>query len=77
MESHEVRLGMAVRVREDRRRPDLEGLQGTVQRTFGAPEYLAVDVWLEDGHLELFWFYQLDQADVDYSTRSVPFYDGS
>jgi len=68
---------MAVRVREDRSRPTLEGLLGTVQKTYGEPEYLAVDVRLEDGHLELFWFHQLDQADVDYSTRSVPFYDGS
>ena len=68
---------MAVRVREDRRRPTLEGMEGTVQKSYGEQAYLAVDVRLEDGQLELFWSHQLDQADIDFSTRSLPFYDGS
>lgn len=77
MESHEVHLGISVRVREDRRRPNLEGMLGTVKESYGAPEYLAVDVLLEDGKQELFWFHQLDQADRVLSTPSVRFYDGS
>jgi hypothetical protein len=64
-------------VREDRRRPDLEGLLGTVQKTYGEPEYLAVDVVLDDGQLELFWFHQLDRVSTDQPSLSVPFYDGS
>jgi len=67
---------MAVRVREDRRRPDLEGLLGTVQKTYGEPEYLAVDVVLDDGQLELFWFHQLDAVNTDRLTPYVPYYDG-
>ena len=49
MESDEVHPGLLVRVREDRRRPELEGMVGTVRKSYGAPEYLAVDVELEDG----------------------------
>jgi hypothetical protein len=77
MESHEVFIGTMVRVREDRRRPKLQGMLGTVRESYGAPEYLAVDVLLEDGRQELFWFYQLDSADQDLPTPSVQFHDGS
>jgi hypothetical protein len=76
LESEEVHPGMLVRVREDRRRPELEGMVGIVRKSYGAPEYLAVDVELEDGHLELFWFYQLDAPNTDALTHSVAFYDG-
>jgi hypothetical protein len=71
-----VHPGMLVRVREDRRRPVLEGMVGTVRKSYGLPEYLAVDVELEDGQLELFWFHQLDAPNSDVLTHSVPFYDG-
>ena len=49
---------------------------GTVRKSYGAPEYLAVDVELEDGQLELFWFHQLDAPNTAVLTHSVPFYDG-
>jgi hypothetical protein len=77
LESHEVHPGMTVRVREDRRKPELEGRLGIAKKRYGTPEYPALDVRLEDGQAELFWFHQLDHADVDLPTRSVPFYDGS
>jgi hypothetical protein len=35
---------------------------GTVERRWGNAEHLALDVRLEDGSLELFWFYELDKA---------------
>jgi hypothetical protein len=35
---------------------------GTVERRWGNAEHLALDVRLEDGSLELFWFYELDEA---------------
>jgi hypothetical protein len=76
LEPHEVRPGMTVRVREDRRRPELEGMLGTVQKRCGTPEYPALDVQLEDGQAELFWYHQHDLAQVDFSTHSVSFYDG-
>jgi hypothetical protein len=77
LESHEVHPGMAVRVREDRSRPEFEGMLGIVRKSYGASEYLAVDVELEDGQHELFWFHQLDTVNTDFPIRSVPFYDGS
>jgi hypothetical protein len=49
---------------------------GTVRKSYGLPEYVAVDVELEDGQLELFWFHQLDAPNSDVLTHSVPFYDG-
>lgn len=58
--SHEVRSGMVVRVVEDERRPEYEGMLGTVKGSFGDPGYPALDVRLENGRLELFWFYQLE-----------------
>jgi hypothetical protein len=76
LESEEVHPGMLVRVREDRRRPELEGMVGIVRKSYGAPEYLAVHVELEDGQLELFWFYQLDDPNTNTLTHSVAFYDG-
>ena len=76
LESEEVHPGILVRVREDHRRPELEGMVGIVRKSYGAPEYLALDVELEDGQLELFWFYQLDAPNTDALTHSVAFYDG-
>ena len=62
MQSHEARPGTDVRVKEGYRRPDLEGMSGTIEHCWGSPEYLAVDVRLEDVRSELFWFHQLDTA---------------
>jgi hypothetical protein len=46
---------------------------GTIEHCWGSPEYLAVDVRLEDGRSELFWFHQLDTA----APARVAYYDGS
>jgi hypothetical protein len=35
-------------------------MRGTVRECWGHPDYLAVDVELEDGRSELLWFHQLD-----------------
>ena len=35
---------------------------GTVERRWGNAEHPALDVRLEDGSLELFWFHELDKA---------------
>jgi hypothetical protein len=72
LESHEARPGMLVRVREGYRKSEFDGMLGTVKRTFGHPDYAAVDVKLEDGRLELFWHHQLDIADKKPSVGPSP-----
>src|SRR3712207_7846819 len=61
--TREARPGMLVRVVEDKRRPEFEGMLGTIRGSFGRSDYPALDVQLEDGRLELFWFHQLDKAE--------------
>ena len=73
MEGHEARPGTAVRVREGYRRPELEGMSGTVEHCWGSPDYLALNVRLEDGRSELFWFHQLDTV----APASVVYHDDS
>ena len=73
IERFEVRPGTMVRVREGHRRPELEGMGGIIEQCWGSPDYLAVDVRLEDGRSELFWFHQLDTA----TPARVTYYDGS
>ena len=62
MESHEALAGTAVRVRPDTRRTEFGGMRGIIEQSFGTAEHPALDVRLENGRLELFWFYQLDRA---------------
>ncbi|CAA9464377.1 MAG: hypothetical protein AVDCRST_MAG02-2891 [uncultured Rubrobacteraceae bacterium] len=62
MQSHEARPGTMVRVKEGNRRSTLRGLVGTVEDRWGSPEHPALDVRLEDGHSELFWFHELDKV---------------
>lgn len=61
--AHEARPGMLVRVTEDRRRPAYEGKLGIIKDSFGNPDYPALDVQLENGRLELFWFHQLEKVE--------------
>jgi hypothetical protein len=65
---------MLVRVKEDYRKPELEGVLGVIKARWGGPNYVALDVRLEDGRSELFWFNQLDTVE---EAVPVPFYDGS
>ncbi len=60
MESQEARTGTMVRVREGYRKGDLVGMRGIVRKCWGSPDYLAVDIVLEDGRMELLWAHQLD-----------------
>ena len=55
--------GMKVRVVQDRRRPEYEGKLGTIKGSFGSSDYPALDVLLDNGRLELFWFYQLEKVE--------------
>jgi hypothetical protein len=73
MQSLEARPGMVVRVGEGYRKPELEGMSGIIEHCWGSPEYVALDVRLEDGRLELFWFHQLDTV----TPARVDYHDGS
>ena len=63
LKGYEARQGVTVRVRSGHRKPEFDGMQGVIQRCFGDPDYPAVDVELEDGRYELFWFHQVDRVD--------------
>ena len=63
MESHEALIGARVRVLETDRRAELRRMLGTIEYRFGHPEYLALDVRLDNGQLELFWAHGLESAE--------------
>jgi hypothetical protein len=37
-------------------------MAGTVEACFGHPDFVALDVRLDDGRVELFWHHQLEKA---------------
>jgi hypothetical protein len=59
---YEPQPGMLVRVKERLWRSEFGGMLGTVEHRWGHPEHPALDVRLEDGRLELFWFHELDEV---------------
>ena len=61
MQSYEPRPGMKVRVNEGLWRSEFAGMLGIVEHRWGSPNHPALDVRLEDGRLELFWFHELDE----------------
>ena len=63
MQPHEALIGMRVRVLESDRRAELRGMFRTIEHRFGGPKYLALDVLLDDGRLELFWAHGLERAE--------------
>ncbi len=64
MESREARTGTAVRLLDGGRR-DGKGRVGVVERTYGHPDYLALEVRFEDGGTELCWHHELTKAEED------------
>lgn len=63
LESYETRIGTSVRVLDGGRRIK-KGRVGTVERTYGHPDYLAMDVRFEDGSVELYWYHELGRTEV-------------
>ena len=61
--SHEAIPGVRVRVSQDDRRLELRGMVGTVETCLGHVDHVALDMVLDDGQLELFWYHQLEKAD--------------
>jgi hypothetical protein len=60
MTSEEALIGLRVRVGESLRESELRGKVGTIKGRWGAPEYVALDVLLDDGRTELFWHHELE-----------------
>jgi hypothetical protein len=56
--SEEARPGVPVRVLDATKRRG-SGRIGTVERTYGHPSYLAVEVRFEDGSEVLYWYHEL------------------
>jgi hypothetical protein len=50
-----------VRVRADHRNGLLRGRLGTIEKRWGDPTYVALDVLLEDGTKQLFWHHELEE----------------
>jgi hypothetical protein len=51
-----------VRVQEGQWKSQYDGMRGTVEHRWGHPDHPALDVRLEDGRLELFWFHEVDKV---------------
>ena len=62
MRSEETSIGARVRVGESRLRSELRGLTGKIIGRWGHPEYLALDVRMEDGSSSLFWHHELEEV---------------
>jgi hypothetical protein len=62
LRSQEARTGITVRVKEEHWKSKYDGMRGTVEHKWGHPEHPALDVRLDNGRLELFWFYELDEV---------------
>ncbi len=43
-------------------RPEWRGLTGTISGRWGHPEYVALDVRMEDGRSQLFWHHELERV---------------
>jgi hypothetical protein len=58
MNSHEARVGALVGLLDGVKRSG-KGRIGIIERTYGHPEDLAMDVRFEDGSVELYWYHEL------------------
>jgi hypothetical protein len=61
MRSEEAQIGKRVRVRKDHRKTNLRGQKGTIAKRWGNPAYPALDVLLDDGNWQLFWYHELEE----------------
>ena len=65
MRPEEALIGKRVRVRKDHREANLRNREGTIAQRWGNPGYPALDVLLEEGDLQLFWYHELEPVDKD------------
>jgi hypothetical protein len=64
MRPEDAQIGKRVRVRKDLRTTTLRGRQGMIAKRWGNPGYPALEVLLDEGHWQLFWFHELEEGDV-------------
>jgi hypothetical protein len=65
MKSQEALIGAMVRVGEESGLCiEWRGLAGTIIGKWGNPEYLALEVLLDDGRTQLFWHHELNEIDA-------------
>jgi hypothetical protein len=65
MRSEEARVGKRVRVRGDHRTASLRGREGTIVERWGNPSYAVLDVLLDEGEWQLFWYHELEEIEVE------------
>jgi hypothetical protein len=65
MRPEEARIGKRVRVRKDLRTTDLRGREGIIAKRWGNPGYPALDVLLDNGDWQLFWYHELEPVEGD------------
>ncbi len=59
--SKEALVGTRVRVDHSLGRSELRGRVGTIMGRWGDPNYVALDVLLDDGSTQLFWHHELEE----------------
>jgi hypothetical protein len=64
LNSHEVRVGTLVGLLDGIKRTG-KGRIGTIERIYGDPDDLAMDVRFEDGSAALYWYEELAVVDED------------
>jgi hypothetical protein len=64
LESREAHVGTLVRLIDGWKRSG-KGNVGTIEQTYGHPDYLAMDVRFEDGNAELCWHHELAKVEED------------
>jgi hypothetical protein len=62
MLSKQTQIGKRVRVREDHRTAIWRGREGTIIERWGDPNYTALDVLLDGGISQLFWYHELEEV---------------
>jgi hypothetical protein len=64
LNSHEVRVGTLVGLLDGIKRTG-KGRISTIERIYGDPDDLAMDVRFEDGSVALYWYEELAVVDED------------
>jgi hypothetical protein len=65
MRPEEALVGKRVRIRNDHRKTNLRNQEGTIAQRWGNPGYPALDVLLDEGDWQLFWFHELEPVDEE------------
>lgn len=65
MRSEEAQVGKRVRVGEHHPKAYLRDQRGTIVKSWGDPSYVALDVLLDGGNRDLFWYHELEEVDEE------------